>query len=368
MPAVSTPASAVPVTNTSNVVYVLGAGYSGLTAAAELAMNGHKVHVIAKDLGFMPPITIVGTQSRRHPGISACNATFTPDDLNDLEITTIDRFLALCNPEKTGVKIIPGVKVSRKENVWWNNRTFDGERLAKNRKTNNSMKMICSPQSVDAAVKDALQEVGYKSIDETPVVLVETKKYFDYLLSVIKEHNGTISFGQTLTKEVVESMKGKAVINCLGISCGEMGAKGTHFDKSGEVVIFKDCPKPVPFYVIDDDTQCAVTQCPNGTLYISGGAEPKLAGGWDQESTKKTITDADMLCKALFGHTMDVGKFTESWCGSRPAMQEGGFNVNISKRADGQIIGNLNAVGGAGVAASWANASILSEELRKVSA
>merc|ERR1712061_479287 len=189
---------------------------------------------------------------------------------------------------------------------------------------------------------------------ETPVLCVETKAYFDYLLSVIREHNGTVSFGHTLTKEVVESMKGKAVVNCLGTNCKEVGgAEGTHFDTSGDVVIFKDCPKPVPFYVIDDDTQCAVTQCPNGSLYISGAAQPKICGGWDQDSTKKTVQDADMLCQALFGHTMDVGKFSQSWVGSRPAMEEGGFNVNASKRADGQIVGNLTAVGGSGVAASW---------------
>lgn len=359
-------ATSTAATDTNNVVYVLGAGYSGLTAAAELAMNGHKVHVVAKDLGFMPPITIVGTQSRRWPGISVCNKTFTADDLNDREITTLDRFLALCNAEKSGVKVYPGLKVSQKEDVWWNKRTFEGERLAKNRKTNSSMKLICTPQAVDPAVKEALHQVGYKSVDETPVLCVETKVYFDYLLSVIKERGGVVSLGHTLTKEVVSSLKGKAVVNCLGLQCKEVGgAQGTHYDVSGEVVMYKDCPKPVPFYVIDDDTQCAVTQCPNGMLYMSGAAEPKLAGGWDQESTKKTVQDADLLCKALFGHSMDVGKISETWVGNRPAMEEGGFNVGVSKREDGQLIGNLNAVGGAGVAASWANAMIVSEELRK---
>jgi len=359
------PVSTTLTTDASHVVYVLGAGYSGLTAAAELALNGNKVHVISKDLGFMPPITIVGTQSRRWPGISICNQTFTADDLNDREITTLDRFLALCNAENTGVRVIPGLKVSRKEDVWWNKRTFEGERLAKNRKTNNSMKMTCTPHTVDPSVKEALHKVGYQSVDETPVLCVETKKYFDYLISLIKQHNGTISLGYTLTKDAVEKMTGKAIVNCLGLSCKEVGgAEGTHFDVSGEVVIYKDCPKPVPFYVIDDDTQCAVTQCPDGSLYISGGAEPKLIGGWDQASTKKTVTDADTLCKALFGHSMDIGKFSESWVGSRPAMQEGGFNVNFSKRADGQLVGNFNAVGGSGVAASWANAMLLEQAMR----
>merc|ERR1712066_574601 len=242
--------------------------------------------------------------------------------------------------------------------------TFEGERLAKNRRTNNSMKMICTPNTVDPSVKEALQKVGYKSVDETPVLCVETKVYFEYLLSVIKQHNGVVSFGHTLTKEAVDGLKGKAIVNCLGASCKEVGgAEGTHYDTSGEVVIFKDCPKPVPFYVIDDDTQCAVTQCPNGSLYLSGAAEPKLMGAWDQDSSAKTVRDTDMLCEALFGRAMDVGQISETWVGSRPAMAEGGFNVDFTKRTDGKLFGNFNAVAGSGVAASWANAMILHESM-----
>ena len=43
-------------------VTVLGAGYSGLTTAAELTLRGFQVKVVAKDLGYRPPLTIVGTQ------------------------------------------------------------------------------------------------------------------------------------------------------------------------------------------------------------------------------------------------------------------------------------------------------------------
>lgn len=45
-------------------VVVLGAGYSGLTTAAELALRGHgpRVRIVAQSLGSAPPITIVGTQ------------------------------------------------------------------------------------------------------------------------------------------------------------------------------------------------------------------------------------------------------------------------------------------------------------------
>ena len=43
-------------------VTVLGAGYSGLTTAAELTLRGFGVDVVAQDLGYRPPLTIVGTQ------------------------------------------------------------------------------------------------------------------------------------------------------------------------------------------------------------------------------------------------------------------------------------------------------------------
>ena len=46
------------------MVVVLGAGYTGLTTAAELTLRGYKAHIIASDLGYRPPLTIVGTQSR----------------------------------------------------------------------------------------------------------------------------------------------------------------------------------------------------------------------------------------------------------------------------------------------------------------
>ena len=43
-------------------VTVLGAGYTGLTTAAELTLRGFGVDVVAQDLGYRPPLTIVGTQ------------------------------------------------------------------------------------------------------------------------------------------------------------------------------------------------------------------------------------------------------------------------------------------------------------------
>ena len=43
-------------------ITVLGAGYTGLTTAAELTLRGFRVRVVAQDLGYRPPLTIVGTQ------------------------------------------------------------------------------------------------------------------------------------------------------------------------------------------------------------------------------------------------------------------------------------------------------------------
>ena len=39
-----------------------GAGYTGLTTAAELTLRGFRVRVVAAELGYRPPLTIVGTQ------------------------------------------------------------------------------------------------------------------------------------------------------------------------------------------------------------------------------------------------------------------------------------------------------------------
>ena len=43
-------------------ITVVGAGYTGLTTAAELSLRGFRVNVVAQDLGYRPPLTIVGTQ------------------------------------------------------------------------------------------------------------------------------------------------------------------------------------------------------------------------------------------------------------------------------------------------------------------
>ena len=47
---------------TKKCITVVGAGYTGLTTAAELSLRGFRVNVVAQDLGYRPPLTIVGTQ------------------------------------------------------------------------------------------------------------------------------------------------------------------------------------------------------------------------------------------------------------------------------------------------------------------
>ena len=125
-------------------VTVLGAGYSGLTTAAELALRGYRVRVVAQSLGSAPPMTIVGTQSRRFPGMSASTENFTQDDLLARELATIDRFLPLAaDPARTGVRVIPGVKVSRRSGVWWNVRELPAELKARATQTQRNMQLVC---------------------------------------------------------------------------------------------------------------------------------------------------------------------------------------------------------------------------------
>merc|ERR1712193_539741 len=116
-----------------------------------------------------------GTQSRRHPGIAYCDRGFDKDDLLDKELVTINRFLALAaqNPESS-VSVIPALKVSRKEGVWWNPRPLDAVRKAKATDVQSCLKMAAQPSAVDPAIKERLLSVGYKSVDETQVIKVES--------------------------------------------------------------------------------------------------------------------------------------------------------------------------------------------------
>ena len=122
----------------------------------------------------------MGTQSRRWPGSATSNTTFDNDDLLDRELSTIQKFVALAGQfDETGVKIIPALKVSRKEGQTWNKRPLDAIRLKAASEVQRSLRMISSPSKVKQEDIDAFKSVGYKSVDETQVVgLVISRVFF----------------------------------------------------------------------------------------------------------------------------------------------------------------------------------------------
>lgn len=344
------------------VITVLGAGYAGLTTAAELTLRGHTVRVVCTSRGSTPPITIVGTQSRRWPGLSLSTKNFSQDDLLDAELTTIGRFLSLAgNPDVTGVRCLPGLKVSRKEGVWWNPRPLDPGRKRAATQVQANMKLAANPTTVDPAVIQQLLATGYRSIDETQVLMIDSATYFDYLSGIIKRGGGAICYGAR-----VDDMAtiGGVVVNCMGNESNTTGdAKGAYSNNRGEVILFNDCPVDVPFYIIDDDNQIGVCQVPSGELYISGSPKPAEGIGWDRSSTEQNIRDANQIFRALFGSALPMlGDVSESWGLDRPTRKEG-FNVGVTNTSDRRIVAQNSGHGGAGVAASWACAGIVADEL-----
>lgn len=197
------------------------------------------------------------------------------------------------NPE-SGVSVIPALKVSRKEGAWWNPRPLDKERKAKATEVQNCLRMAAKPTSVDPALKERLLTVGYKSVDETQVVKVESRKYFDFLVDLIKSRGGCVCIGCKLDAEAVANMSGLAVVNCLGLEAGKVGGNGKEYENNpGEEVIFHKSPCAVPFYIIDDDTSGTIVQGSDGQLCLSSGAKPqhllKGKGGYDDSCSKQTV-------------------------------------------------------------------------------
>jgi len=337
-------------------ITVAGAGYTGLTTAAELSLRGFRVNVVAQDLGYRPPLTIVGTQSRRWPGSAISNQTFDNDDLLDKELQTISRFLALSSKqEDTGVAIIPALKVSRKANNTWNKRPLDDERLKAASEVQRSMRIISKPNTVDPEDIKAFLESGYKSVDETQVVRIETNKYFDFLLSLITASGGSIELGTRLNKQDLDKLKTSGhVVNCLANNAGTVGGSaGTYYSNPGEVVIWGRCPRDFDYYVMDDDKDAGVMMTRDGRLYLSTAAE---AG---EGQTKRTVADCDGVCQALFGEKLSLssGDGYQSWKTDRPMRKEG-FNIGAKKSSSGLISAENSGHGGAGVAASWACAAL----------
>eukprot|EP00937_MAST-01D_sp_MAST-1D-sp2_P005707 g5707.t1 len=360
-------------------VVVLGAGYSGLTTAAELALRGQRVRIVAQSLGSAPPMTIVGTQSRRFPGMSASTENFSQDDLLARELATINRFLPLAaDPSRTGVMVIPGLKASRRSGVWWNVRELPAALKARATETERAMQLVCSPPRAGNAAVAALRAAGYASVDEAPVLMIESDKYFRFLLSIVKAHGGMLCLGCKVRgaagmAQAAAALPGghaAAVVNCMGVAAPAAGgAGGTYSNTRGEVLMFESCPARLPFYVIDDDRQSSLAQLPGGQLYMCGEPCPRrVPGGWDAQCTRDTLAGAADLCAALLpaGAAPTLADVSESWALDRPTRAEG-FNVGIRGGGGGAsrvpLLLDNSGHAGAGVAASWACAACVADAL-----
>merc|ERR1712214_175257 len=124
-------------------------------------------------------------------------------------------------------------------------------------------------------------QAGYKSVDETQVVRIETNKYFEFLMNLITSSGGTIELGTRLTKQDLDKLKSAGhVVNCLANNAGTVGGSaGTYYSNPGEVVIWGRCPRDFDFYVMD----AGVMMTRDGRLYLSTAAE---AG---EGQTKRTV-------------------------------------------------------------------------------
>jgi len=317
------------------------------------------VTVVGEDLGYRPPLTIVGTQSRRWPGSAISNQTFDNDDLLEKELQTISRFLALASKQDvTGVAIIPALKVSKTENNTWNRRPLDEKRLKWASEVQRSMRMVSNPASVDPKDIKAFFDAGYKSVDETQVVRIETNKYFEFLMSLITSSGGSIELGTRLNKQDLDKLKSSGhVVNCLANNAGKVGgSEGTYYSNPGEVVIWGRCPREFDYYIMDDDKDAGVMMTTDGRLYLSTAAE---AG---DTQTANTLSDCDGVCQALFGEKLSLasGDGYESWKTDRPMRKEG-FNIGARQSGHGWVSAENSGHGGAGVAASWACAAIATD-------
>ena len=81
--------------------------------------------------------------------------------------------------------IIPALKVSRKENNTWNKKSIDEKRLEAASEVQRGLRMMATPKCVKNEDKKMFEDFGYKSVDETQVVRIETEKYFRYLIQMV---------------------------------------------------------------------------------------------------------------------------------------------------------------------------------------
>ena len=79
------------------------------------------------------------------------------------------------------------------------------------------MRIISTPARVDPKDIASFLANGYKSVDETQVVRIETDKYFRFLLNMITAAGGTVELGTHVSKSDFEKLKSSQnVVNCLG--------------------------------------------------------------------------------------------------------------------------------------------------------
>ena len=87
---------------------------------------------------------------------------------------------------------------------------------------------MATPKKVEEADIALFEAEGYKSVDETQVVKIQTGKYFRYLIDLVTSAGGNIDLGTNFTAEDIEDLqKAGHVVNCLGNAAGSIGgAKG----------------------------------------------------------------------------------------------------------------------------------------------
>ena len=79
------------------------------------------------------------------------------------------------------------------------------------------MRIVSTPAKVSKEDIEAFKANGYKSVDETQVVKIDTEKYFRFLINMITSAGGTMELGTYMSKEEVEKLKTtQNVVNCLG--------------------------------------------------------------------------------------------------------------------------------------------------------
>lgn len=78
-------------------------------------------------------------------------------------------------------------KISKKEGNTWNRRPLDEKRLREASEVQRCMRIASTPASVAEEDIRRFLAAGYKTVDETQVVRIETERYFRYLMTLITD-------------------------------------------------------------------------------------------------------------------------------------------------------------------------------------